>query len=66
MDIFLTVLSFPLWFSGFIFVVVGLFGTIKINGVPTYDQKQYTIRTAISILGVLFLIVAYAMTRIAG
>lgn len=66
MDTLLTVLSFPLWFVGGILVVVAPFGTIKMNDVPLYDQRQYPLRVGLFLLGAFILLLAYGMTRIAG
>lgn len=66
MDTLLTILSFPLWFVGGILVIVAPFGTITMNGIPMYDQRQYSVHTGLFLHGAFILLLAYGMTRIAG
>lgn len=57
----LTILSFPFWFLSFMFVVTGVFGTIKINGVPYYGNGFALIRFGVVSIGVFFGAIAYTM-----
>jgi hypothetical protein len=66
MDTLLTILSFPLWFIGGILLIVSPFGTISMNGSPMYDQRQYSIRFSLFLLGLFLCLLAYGMTAIAG
>ena len=66
MDTLLTILSFPLWYIGAIFLIVAPFGTIKMNDVPMYDQRQYGLRFGLFLIGFFLCLAAYGMTVIAG
>jgi phage shock protein PspC (stress-responsive transcriptional regulator) len=60
----LTILSFPFWLLSFMFVVTGVFGTIKINGVPYYGNSSALIRFGVVSIGVFFGAIAYVMVAI--
>lgn len=61
MDTFLTVISFPFWFVGAMFVIVGIFGTVTVNGVPYYGKHRLAIKAGVTALGFSSLAIAYGL-----
>lgn len=57
----LTILSFPFWFLSFMFVVTGLFGTVKLNGVPYYGRDLTFVKFIVTLIGLFFGAIAYTM-----
>lgn len=61
LDVVLTVLSFPFWFVAFVFTIVGIFGTVKVNGMPYYGKHRLAIKAGFTSIGLAFGAIAYAM-----
>lgn len=61
LDVVLTVLSFPFWFVASVFTIVGIFGTVKVNGMPYYGKYLLPIKVGITGIGFGFGAIAYAM-----
>ena len=65
LDTTLTILSFPFWFFAFVFTVVGIFGTVKVNG-ERYTGKYFLpIKVAVTAIGLVFGMIAYFMVTVA-
>ncbi len=65
LDVVLTVLSFPVWFLAFVFTIVGIFGTVKVNGSHYYGEYLFLIKSGITCMGLIFGCIAYMMITIA-
>ena len=65
LDVVLTILSFPFWFMSFVFTVVGIFGTVKLNG-ELYTGKYFLpIKAGCVLIGCVFGSIAYFMVTVA-
>lgn len=64
LDAILTILSFPFWFLAFAFIVTGVFGTVKMNGVPYYGSGRTFVKFIVTLIGLFFGMIAYGMIAI--
>lgn len=64
LDTILTILSFPFWFLAFAFIVIGMFGTVKMNGVPYYGSGGTFVKFIVTLIGLFFGMIAYSMIAI--
>ena len=64
LDIILTIFSFPFWFIAFMFAIVGIFGTVKVNGVPYRGKYFLLIKAGVVCIGLIFGAIAYMMITI--
>ena len=61
MDTFLTVISFPFWFIGAVCVITGIFGAVKVDGVPYRGEYRLPIKAGVTAMGLVSLAVAYSL-----
>jgi hypothetical protein len=65
LDVTLTVLSFPFWFIALVFTVVGIFGTVKVNGERYTGKYYFMIKVGVTTIGLVFGLIAYFMVTVA-
>lgn len=65
LDVVLTVLSFPFWFAAAVFTIVGIFGSVTVNGVPYRGKHFLLIKLVVTIVGLVFGLIAYGMCVVA-
>lgn len=61
MSTFLTVLSFPLWFFGALFLILSVFGKVTKNSVPVYGMQAMFVRFLFGCVGSVICGVAYVI-----
>ena len=61
MATFLTIMSFPFWFLGAIFTVIGIAGKVTVRGLPYYGKYRWPIKLTVTAAGFVCFAIAYAM-----
>lgn len=61
MATFLAIMSFPFWFFGVFFTVIGIVGNVTVRGVPYYGKYRWPVKLVVTAAGLGCFAIAYAM-----
>ena len=61
MATFLAIMSFPFWFFGVFFTVIGIVGKVTVRGVPYYGKYRWSVKLTVTAAGLVCFAIAWAM-----